>query len=240
MILYPAIDLKDGQCVRLLRGDMNAATTFSQTPAAQACQFANQGFEWIHVVDLNGAFEGRPVNAKAVEAIVTAVDVPVQLGGGIRSMAQIEQWLNAGIARVIIGTQALKQPPLVIEACNAFPGKIAVGIDALGGMVAVQGWGEVSSMPATDLALRFEDAGVCAIIYTDINRDGAMQGPNLPETIALAERISTPVILSGGVSTLEDLVALKEVAHKGIDGAIIGRAIYEGAIDPAAALKAVA
>lgn len=240
MILYPAIDLKDGQCVRLLRGDMNAATTFSQTPAAQACQFANQGFEWIHVVDLNGAFEGRPVNAKAVEAIVTAVDVPVQLGGGIRSMAQIEQWLNAGIARVIIGTQALKQPQLVIEACNAFPGKIAVGIDALGGMVAVQGWGEVSSMPATDLALRFEDAGVCAIIYTDINRDGAMQGPNLPETIALAERISTPVILSGGVSTLEDLVALKEVAHKGIDGAIIGRAIYEGAIDPAAALKAVA
>lgn len=240
MILYPAIDLKDGQCVRLLRGDMNAATTFSHAPDAQAKQFADQGFSWIHVVDLNGAFEGKPVNASAVSAIVEAVDVPVQLGGGIRSMAHIEQWLKAGVARIIIGTQAVKQPQLVVDACKNFPGRVAVGIDAIGGMVAVQGWGEVSSMHAIDVALRFEDAGVCAIIYTDINRDGAMQGPNIAETVALAERIHTPVILSGGISSLHDLIALKAFTDKGISGAIIGRAMYEGAIDPAAALKAVA
>lgn len=240
MILYPAIDLKDGACVRLLKGKLESATAFANAPAVQARMFQDQGFEWIHVVDLNGAHEGAPINAQAVEEIIAAVDVPVQLGGGIRTMGHIEHWLQSGISRVIIGTQAVKQPQLVVDACKAFPGKVAVGIDALKGMVAVEGWGEVSSICAVDLALRFEDAGVCAIIYTDIDRDGMMQGPNIPETVALAERISTPVILSGGVSSIRDLISLKAFTHAGIDGAIIGRAMYDGAIDPAAAIKAVA
>lgn len=240
MILLPAIDLKDGKCVRLLRGDMNHATEFSKTPASQAAEFESHGFQWLHVVDLNGAHEGWSVNEEAVKAILAEVNMPVELGGGIRKMADIERWVDAGVARVIIGTQALREPDFVKEACRAFPGKVAVGIDAKGGHVAVEGWGEVSEMLATDLALHFEDAGVCAIIYTDIARDGMMQGPNIPETVALAERISTPVILSGGVSSIHDLLSIKAFGHKGIEGAIIGRAMYDGAIDPTEALKLTA
>ncbi len=239
MILYPAIDLKDGNCVRLLRGQMDQATTFANKPQTQAKLFETQGFKWLHVVDLNGAFEGKSMNASAVNAILESVSIPVQLGGGIRSMAHIEHWLDAGISRVIIGTQALRDPQFVKDACKAFPGKVAVGIDAKGGMVAVEGWAEVSDMRAVDLALKFEDAGVCAIIYTDINRDGAMQGANIEETAALATRISTPVILSGGVSSMQDLQNLKPYAAQGIAGAIIGRAMYDGAIDAEKALKLV-
>lgn len=239
MILYPAIDLKDGKCVRLLRGDMTQATEFPHSPPEQAALFQIQGFQWLHVVDLNGAMEGRAVNAGAVHAILDAVDIPVELGGGIRTMKDIERWLEAGIARVIIGTQALREPEFVRAACKAFPGSIAVGIDARGGRVAVEGWGNVSEVTAVDLALRFEDAGVCAIIYTDIARDGMMEGPNIPETAALAERISTPVILSGGVSSIHDLLSIKAFAGSGIEGAIIGRAMYDGAIDPARALELV-
>lgn len=240
MILYPAIDLKDGKCVRLLRGEMSAATEFPNSPAQQAALFEAQGFQWLHMVDLNGAFEGRAVNHEAVEAVLKTVNIPVELGGGIRSMTDIERWLNAGIARVIIGTQAVREPQLVIDACKAFPGKIAVGIDAKAGRVAVSGWGDVTDMLAAELALRFEDAGVCAIIYTDIARDGMMQGPNIPETVALAERISTPVILSGGVSSIHDLLSIKAFFNKGIEGAIIGRAMYDGAIDPKRALELTA
>ncbi len=239
MILLPAIDLKDGQCVRLLRGRMDQATVFSDEPASQAKLFETQGFPWLHVVDLNGAFEGKSVNTDAVKAILAEVNMPVELGGGIRSMQHIEHWLEAGIARVIIGTQALRDPQFVKDACKAFPGKVAVGIDAQAGMVAVEGWAEVSDMHAAELALKFEDAGVCAIIYTDINRDGAMQGPNIPETVALAERISTPVIISGGVSSIHDLLAIKAFESSGIAGAIIGRAMYDGAIDPEKALRLV-
>jgi phosphoribosylformimino-5-aminoimidazole carboxamide ribotide isomerase len=239
MILYPAIDLKDGKCVRLLKGNMNAATTFPNSPAEQARIFATQGFQWLHVVDLNGAFEGHSVNRDAVKSILESVSMPVELGGGIRNMAHIEHWLNAGVSRVIIGTQALRDPDFVKQACKSFPGKIAVGIDAKKGMVAVDGWANVSEVRAVDLALGYEDAGVCAIIYTDIDRDGVMQGPNIPETVALAERISTPVILSGGVSSIQDLLAIKAFAHSGIEGAIIGRAMYDGAIEPEQALKLV-
>jgi phosphoribosylformimino-5-aminoimidazole carboxamide ribotide isomerase len=237
MILYPAIDLKDGKCVRLLRGEMDAATEFENTPPAQAKIFESQGFEWVHVVDLNGAFEGHAVNHAAVEAILEAVEMPVELGGGIRNMADVDRWIQAGVARVIIGTQAVRDPDFVKQACKAYPGQIAVGIDAKGGHVAVSGWGDVTELTATEVALRFEDAGVCAIIYTDIARDGMMQGPNIPETAALAERISTPVILSGGVSSIHDLLSIKAFAARGIEGAIIGRAMYNGAIDPAKALE---
>ncbi len=239
MILYPAIDLKDGQCVRLLKGNMQAATTFPNSPAEQAAIFAGQGFQWLHVVDLNGAFEGHSVNREAVIAILEAVDIPVELGGGIRTMADIEQWIQAGIARIIIGTQALREPGFVREACKAYPGQIAVGIDAKGGRVAVEGWANVSEVRAVDLALQYEDAGVCTIIYTDIDRDGIMQGPNIPDTVALAERISTPVVLSGGVSNIHDLLSIKAFAASGIEGAIIGRAMYDGAIDPEQALRLV-
>lgn len=239
MILYPAIDLKDGKCVRLLKGDMDSATTFANSPADQAALFQKQGFQWLHMVDLNGAFSGKSVNADAVKAVLETISIPVELGGGIRTMQNIEDWLTAGISRVIIGTQALRDPDFVKQACKAFPGKIAVGIDAKGGKVAVQGWADISEVKAIDLAMQYEDAGVCAIIYTDINRDGLMQGPNIPETVALAERISTPVILSGGVSSIHDLLSIKAFAHSGIEGAIIGRAMYDGAIDPAQALKLV-
>lgn len=239
MILYPAIDLKDGKCVRLLRGEMAHATEFPHAPTVQARLFEEQGFEWLHMVDLNGAHEGKSVNHDAVHDVLKTISIPVELGGGIRSMADIERWLEAGISRIIIGTQALREPQLVKDACKAFPGKIAVGIDAKGGMVAVDGWDSVSEVRATDLALQYEDAGVCAIIYTDIARDGMMQGPNIPETAALAERISTPVILSGGVSSIHDLLSIKAFAHSGIEGAIIGRAMYDGAIDPARALELV-
>lgn len=236
MILYPAIDLKNGQCVRLVRGDMGQATVFNDDPADQARAFFAAGFERLHLVDLDGAVEGSPVNGDAVRGILAATTVPVQLGGGIRDMAAIERWLEAGIARVILGTIALTDPGLVIGACKAFPGRIAVGIDARGGQVAVKGWTETTSMKTIELALRFEDAGVAAIVFTDIDRDGAMGGVNVDATVDLAFALSTPVIASGGVSSLDDLTALKAEESAGIEGVIIGRALYNGEIDPAAAL----
>lgn len=235
MILYPAIDLKDGQCVRLLRGDMEQATVFGDDPAAQARSFVEAGCRWLHLVDLDGAFAGAPRNARAVEAILSAVDIPVQLGGGIRDMATIEAWLAKGIARVILGTAAVRDPGLVRTAAAAFPGRVAVGIDARDGMVAVEGWAETTNLSARDLAVSFEQAGVAAIIYTDIDRDGAMQGPNVAATATLAREVSIPVIASGGVSSLADLSALKDSGAP-LDGAISGRAIYEGALDLRAAL----
>ena len=238
MNLYPAIDLKEGKCVRLLRGDMAAATVFGADPAAQAAEFEQAGFQWLHLVDLNGAIKGKPVNGDAVRSILERVTIPVQLGGGIRSMNQIDGWLSAGIRRVILGTVALRNPQLVKDACRAHPGRIAVGIDAKAGRVAVEGWVEESDVLALDLARKFEDAGVSAIIYTDIARDGAMQGPNLEETVKLARAISTPVILSGGMSQLSDVEAATKTGA--LEGIILGRALYEGKIDPAAALKAAA
>ena len=238
MILYPAIDLKDGNCVRLLRGDMEAATVFGTDPAAQARAFQDAGAEWLHLVDLNGAFAGRPVNAEAVAAILDAVSVPAQLGGGIRDMATIETWLERGLSRVILGTVAVESPSLVREAALAFPGKIAVGIDARAGRVATRGWAEETDVMATDLARQFEDAGVAAIIYTDIDRDGAMQGPNTAATEALARAVTIPVIASGGVSSMQDLLALRDT--RVIAGAISGRALYDGAINLGEALRALA
>jgi phosphoribosylformimino-5-aminoimidazole carboxamide ribotide isomerase len=237
MILYPAIDLKDGRCVRLLRGDMDAATVFGEDPAAQAAAFAAAGCRWLHLVDLNGAFAGVPVNGAAVQAILSAVDIPVQLGGGIRDMATIEMWLSRGIARVILGTAAVENPALVRQAARAFPGRVAVGIDARGGCAATRGWAEETTVQATDLARSYQDAGVAAIIYTDIDRDGAMGGPNIMATEALARAVSIPVIASGGVSTLDDLRALRATGV--IAGAISGRALYEGAIDLRQALAVV-
>ena len=234
MILFPAIDLKDGACVRLKLGLMDQATVFNDDPGAQARAFADAGAEWIHVVDLNGAFAGKPVNASAVEAILKAVSVPVQLGGGIRDMATIEAWLARGVARVILGTVALKDPELVKDACRRFPGRVAVGIDAKGGRVAVEGWAETADITVTELALQFEQCGVAAIIYTDIDRDGVLSGPNVEATAALARAIKTPVIASGGVSSLDDLRALKAVP--GLEGVISGRALSDGRIDLAAAL----
>jgi len=240
MILFPAIDLKDGACVRLLRGDMDKATVFNDDPGAQAASFVAAGAEWLHIVDLNGAFAGAPVNADAVASILAATGgVPAQLGGGIRDLATIEHWLDAGIARVILGTAAVKQPALVIDACRTFPGRVAVGIDARGGRVAVEGWAEESDLAAADLARRFEDAGVAAVIYTDIDRDGAMQGVNAEATAALARAVGMPVIASGGVSSLADLQRLKTFEKDGIVGVISGRAIYDGRLDLAAALAAL-
>ena len=236
MILYPAIDLKDGQAVRLVRGEMDRATVFNDDPAAQARAFAQAGCDWLHLVDLNGAFAGQPVNAAAVEAILAAIDVPAQLGGGIRDMATIETWLAKGLARVILGTVAVENPALVREAARAFPGQVAVGIDAKGGRVATKGWAEVTDVDATELARSFEDAGVAAIIYTDIMRDGAMQGPNIEATAALARAVSIPVIASGGVSSVADLIALRDCGAA-LNGAISGRALYDGAIDLAEALR---
>ena len=236
MILFPAIDLKDGACVRLVRGEMNQSTTFNDDPAAQAREFAAAGFEWIHIVDLNGAFAGKPVNADAVAAIIDAVDLPVQLGGGIRSMDTIARWLEAGVRRVILGTAALKDPDLVRRACDQYPGRIVVGIDARDGRVAVEGWAETSEVKALDLALRFENDGVAAIVYTDIDRDGAMQGVNVDATVDLAFALTTPVIASGGVRGLSDLADLKENESAGIEGVISGRAIYDGRLDPGEAL----
>ncbi|MDB6181457.1 1-(5-phosphoribosyl)-5-[(5-phosphoribosylamino)methylideneamino]imidazole-4-carboxamide isomerase [Paracoccus fistulariae] len=234
MILYPAIDLKDGNCVRLLRGEMEAATVFGTDPAAQARAFQDAGAQWLHLVDLNGAFAGHPVNAEAVEAILAAITVPAQLGGGIRDMATIESWISRGLSRVILGTVAVEDPDLVRDAARAFPGKIAVGIDARAGKVATRGWATETDVMATDLARRFEDAGVAAIIYTDIDRDGAMQGPNIPATEALARAVDIPVIASGGVSSMDDLQALNATGV--IAGAISGRALYDGAIDLSQAL----
>lgn len=235
MILYPAIDLKDGQAVRLLRGEMDKATVFSEDPAAQARAFVEAGCEWLHLVDLNGAFAGEPVNAAPVEAILKSCDVPAQLGGGIRDMATIEAWLHKGLARVILGTVAVENPDLVREAARAFPGQVAVGIDARNGRVATKGWAEETDVMVTDLARSFEDAGVAAIIYTDINRDGAMQGPNIEATAALANAVSIPVIASGGVSSLADLIALRDCGAN-LNGAISGRALYDGALNLSEAL----
>ena len=234
MILYPAIDLKDGQCVRLLRGEMAAATVFGDDPAAQAGAFQAAGCDWLHLVDLNGAFAGLPVNGAAVEAILARISVPAQLGGGIRDMATIAMWLEKGLARVILGTVAVENPDLVRQAARAFPGQVAVGIDARKGFVATKGWAHETTVQATDLARSFEDAGVAAIIYTDIDRDGAMAGPNIEATEALARAVAIPVIASGGVSSMADLLALQATGM--IAGAISGRALYDGAIDLAGAL----
>ncbi|KFB08494.1 1-(5-phosphoribosyl)-5-[(5-phosphoribosylamino)methylideneamino]imidazole-4-carboxamide isomerase [Nitratireductor basaltis] len=236
MILFPAIDLKDGQCVRLKLGEMSQATVYNADPADQALAFERQGFEWLHVVDLNGAFAGESVNSSAVEAILSATRNPVQLGGGIRTLAHIENWLEKGLARVILGTVAVRDPELVREACRKFPGKIAVGIDARGGKVAVEGWAETSDLSAIELARRFEGAGVSAIIYTDIDRDGILTGINWDSTIELAAAVSIPVIASGGLASLDDIRRMTQADAAGLEGAISGRALYDGRIDPAEAL----
>jgi len=237
MNIYPAIDLKDGKCVRLLKGRMEDATEFNPDPADQARRFREAGFTKLHLVDLNGAFDGRSTNAEAVSAVLGATDAPVQLGGGIRDMAGIDAWLERGVARVILGTLALRQPEMVKEACKRHPGRIVVGIDARGGMVAVEGWAEQSDMPVLDLAKAFEDAGVTAIVFTDIDRDGALQGVNAEATAELAEAISIPVIASGGVASIDDVQRLKALSHTGIEGVIIGRALYDGRVDPSEALS---
>lgn len=239
MLLFPAIDLKDGQCVRLFKGEMDQATVFNDSPANQALEFQNKGCEWLHLVDLNGAFAGKPVNGDAVDAILQTVKVPVQLGGGIRDLKTIETWLTKGIERVILGTIALRNPEIVIEAAREFPGHVAVGIDARGGMVAVEGWAETSNISAIDLGKKFEDAGISAIIYTDIDRDGTMEGVNIAGTIDLAHALTIPVIASGGVSSLDDLRKLKRAADQAsvdLCGAISGRALYDGRLDIAEAI----
>jgi phosphoribosylformimino-5-aminoimidazole carboxamide ribotide isomerase len=236
MILFPAIDLKDGECVRLKLGDMAQATVYNSDPAAQALAFEKQGFEWLHVVDLNGAFEGQSVNGSAVEMILKATGNPVQLGGGIRTLADIENWLSKGLARVILGTVAVRNPDLVKEACKLFPGKIAVGIDAKGGKVAVEGWAEASSLGVIELARKFEGAGVAAIIYTDIDRDGILAGINWASTIALARAVDIPVIASGGLASLDDIQRLCAPDARKLAGAITGRALYDGRIDAREAL----
>ena len=242
LTLYPAIDLKGGACVRLKRGAMEEATVYSDDPAAQARIWQDGGCRWLHVVDLDGAFAGRAVNAAPVRAILAAASVPVQLGGGIRDMAMVRAWIEAGVQRVVLGSAAVKTPDLVREACHAFPGRIAVGIDARDGLVATEGWAETSSVPALDLARRFEDAGVAALIYTDIGRDGMLTGLNLDQTAALAERVATPVIASGGVGSVADLAALREAARRasGIEGVIVGRALYDGRLTLPEALTALA
>ena len=236
LTLYPAIDLKDGACVRLRRGAMDEATIYSDDPAAQARAWQESGCRWLHVVDLNGAFAGHAVNGAAVAAILAAATVPVQLGGGIRDMAGVERWLTAGVRRVILGSAAVRDPALVRDACRSFPGRVAVGIDAKDGFVATDGWAAVSSLSAADLAARFADAGVAAIIYTDIARDGMLGGLNLAQTAALASASAIPVIASGGVGSMDDLRALQTLAHPNIEGVIVGRALYDGRVDPAEAL----
>jgi phosphoribosylformimino-5-aminoimidazole carboxamide ribotide isomerase len=239
MILYPAIDLKDGRCVRLKRGEMAQATVFNDDPAAQARAFEAQGFTWLHIVDLNGAFAGKPVNGPAVEAILGSVSIPVQLGGGIRDLATVEMWLGKGVRRVILGTAAVKNPPLVREACQRFPGRIVVGIDARGGKVAVEGWAERSELDAIELARRFEDAGVAAIVYTDIDRDGVLQGINLSATAVLARATSIPVIASGGLAGIDDVEALLRPEYAILQGVIAGRALYDGRLDAREALALI-
>ena len=238
-MLFPAIDLKNGQCVRLEQGDMTRATVFNLNPAAQARAFAEQGFEYLHVVDLDGAFAGKPMNAVAVEAMLKAVTMPLQLGGGIRDLATVEAWLSKGVRRVIIGTAAVRDPDFVKAAAKKYPGRVAVGLDARDGKVAVQGWAETSEVTALDIARRFEDAGVAAIIFTDISRDGLLKGLNLDATIALAESISIPVIASGGLASIADVQALLAPRAKKLAGAIAGRALYDGRLDPAAALALI-
>jgi phosphoribosylformimino-5-aminoimidazole carboxamide ribotide isomerase len=236
MILFPAIDLKDGKCVRLKLGDMATATVYNEDPADQARAFEAQGFSWLHVVDLNGAFQGQSVNSAAVGAILKATSNPVQLGGGIRTLRQIEDWLDRGLARVILGTVAVRDPDLVKEACRLFPGKIAVGIDAKGGKVAVEGWAEASELGVIELARKFEGAGVAAIIYADIDRDGVLTGINWESTIELADAVSIPVIASGGLASMADIVRMTMPDAQKLEGAISGRALYDGRIDPAMAL----
>ena len=240
MILFPAIDLKDGHCVRLKLGDMAQATVYNEDPAAQSLAFENQGFKWLHVVDLNGAFEGHSMNGSAVEAILKSTKNPVQLGGGIRTLAHIESWLNKGLARVILGTVAVRNPELVKEACKLFPGKVAVGIDAKGGKVAVEGWAEASSLEVIELAIKFEGAGVSAIIYTDIDRDGILTGINWESTLALADAVSIPVIASGGLASIKDIQRMLQPDAKKLEGAITGRALYDGRINAAEALRLIA
>jgi phosphoribosylformimino-5-aminoimidazole carboxamide ribotide isomerase len=239
MILFPAIDLKDGQCVRLKLGDMQQATVYNPDPAAQAKTFEDQGFEWLHVVDLNGAFAGESVNGAAVDAILKATKNPVQLGGGIRTLAHVESWLGRGLSRVILGTVAVRDPELVKEACRLFPGKVAVGIDAKGGKVAVEGWAEASELGVIELAKKFEGAGVAAIIYTDIDRDGILTGINWASTLELADAVSIPVIASGGLASLDDIRRMLEPDATKLEGAISGRALYDGRIDPAEALDLI-
>jgi phosphoribosylformimino-5-aminoimidazole carboxamide ribotide isomerase len=239
MILFPAIDLKEGLAVRLEQGDMARATVFHRDPAAQASAFEAQGFEYLHIVDLDGAFAGKPVNAAAVERILESIGIPVQLGGGVRDMATVEGWLAKGATRVIIGTAAVRDSELVKKAAREFPGRVAVGLDARDGKVAVEGWAEASELSALDIAKRFEDAGVAAIIYTDISRDGMLQGLNLDATIALADAISIPVIASGGLASIDDIKAMLEPRAAKLEGAIAGRALYDGRLDPAEALKLI-
>ncbi|MEO0799772.1 MAG: 1-(5-phosphoribosyl)-5-[(5-phosphoribosylamino)methylideneamino]imidazole-4-carboxamide isomerase [Pseudomonadota bacterium] len=240
MILFPAIDLKDGDCVRLKLGDMGQATVFNTDPASQARSFESDGFAWLHIVDLNGAFEGRPVNADAVDAIISAIGIPCQLGGGIRDLPTIEHWLSRGVRRVILGTAAVRDPDLVRTACKAFPGQVAVGIDAKGGKVAVEGWAETSELTAVDLARQFEDAGVAALIFTDIDRDGVLAGLNLAATIALANAVAIPVIASGGLASMDDIEALAAPDAQILEGAISGRALYDGRIEGKVALARLA
>ena len=239
MIIFPAIDLKGGSCVRLVRGDMESATVFNENPAQQALQFVRQGFRWIHVVDLDGAVSGKSVNTDAIKGILSASALPVQLGGGIRNMAAVEHWLDTGVKRVILGTVAVTNPDLVRQAARAFPGRVAVGIDARAGQVAIQGWGEGTNVSAIELSRRFENAGVAAIIYTDIARDGTGLGLNIEETVAVADAVKVPVIASGGVGSLADLQALVATRHHNIAGAICGRALYDGRLDAVAALALV-
>ena len=240
MILFPAIDLKDGQCVRLKKGLMAQATVFNDDPAAQAREFKSQGFQWLHCVDLNGAFDGRSVNADAIKAIRAAIDLPIQLGGGIRDMAAVEGWLAAGITRVILGTAALTNPQFVKDAARAFPNRIVVGADAKGGKIATQGWADISDLTPVDLAKRFEDAGVAAILFTDIDGDGLLGGVNVTATAALARALTIPVIASGGVGSNADIEALVAANEPGIKGVVVGRALYDGRIDVAAALAKTA
>ncbi len=237
MILYPAIDLKDGVCVRLLRGDMDTATIFNADPVQQARKFQRAGCKWLHMVDLNGAVEGAPVNADVVAAVIGAIDIPVQLGGGIRDRAGLDRWIGAGVERAVLGTAALEDPDFVFAACRDYPGRIVIALDSRDGMVAVEGWTRDSGVRALDLALRFEGRGAAAILYTDINRDGAMAGVNIEATVDLAFALTTPVIASGGVSSLDDLKELRQHEAVGIEGVICGRALYDGRVDPREALK---
>jgi len=239
VILFPAIDLKEGRCVRLIQGDMAQATVFSDSPADQAASFERQGFEWLHIVDLDGAFAGKPVNAEAVRTIVRRINLPIQLGGGIRDIRTVENWLEAGIRRVIIGTAAVKDPSFVREAARRFPGRVAVGIDARDGRVAVDGWASLSEMSAEELGLRFQDAGVAAIIYTDISRDGLLKGLNIESTLTLANALNIPVIASGGLASIEDIERLTQPDCEVLEGAISGRALYDGRLDPAEALALI-
>ena len=240
MILFPAIDLKEGRCVRLVQGDMDQATVFNDDPADQALSFEKQGFSWLHLVDLDGAFAGQPMNAQAVEAILASTTLPVQLGGGIRTMKTVEGWISRGVKRVIIGTAAVRDPTFVRAAAAAFPGQVAVGIDARDGRVAVDGWAQISEMSAVELGKRFEDAGVCAIIYTDIARDGILKGLNIEMTLELAHHLSIPVIASGGLASLADIEQLLTPQCAVLEGAITGRALYDGRLDPKEALALIA